>query len=63
MGYRALLGIGNKSIYLMLRLLRQNLMLSDVEKGNNLMLSDVEKGNNLMLTRLITVATLFVTFL
>jgi len=47
----------------MLRLLRQNLMLSDVEKGNNLMLSDVEKGNNLMLTRLITVATLFVTFL
>ena len=52
MGYRALLGIGNKSIYLMLRLLRKNLMLSDVEKGNNL-----------MLTRLTTVATLFVTFL
>jgi len=51
-GYRALLGIGNKSIYLMLRLLRKNLMLSDVEKGNNL-----------MLTRLTTVATLFVTFL
>jgi len=47
----------------MLRLPRQNLMLSDVEKGNNLMLSDFEKGNNLMLTRLTTVATLLVKFL
>jgi len=36
--YCALLGIGNTAEVFSLYLLRKNLMLSDVEKGNNLML-------------------------